>query len=117
MITHNEFTMNLPTHCQVVNTLEKAKVIRPYVPLFGSSRASALLHILSRKKSVRSNSGLYKVGHGEKSVVWYWEFDVNKRYFHQFKTIDYEAAVEFYEANKFTMGGETRLRRRQLGRQ
>jgi len=66
---------------------------------------------------VRSNSGLYKVGHGEKSVVWYWEFDVNKRYFHQFKTIDYEAAVEFYEANKFTMWGETRLRRRQLGRQ
>jgi len=94
--------------------LEKAKVIRPYVPLFGSSRASALLHILSRKNSVRSNSGLYKVGHGEKSVVW---FDVNKRYLHQFKTIDYEAAVEFYEANKFTMWGETRLRRRQLGRQ
>jgi len=109
--------MNLPTHFQFVNNLEKAKVIRPYVPLFGSSRASALLHILSHKKLVRSNSGLYKVGHGEKSVVWYWEFDVNKRYFHQFKTIDYEAAVEFYEANKFTMWGETRLRRRQLGRQ
>jgi len=83
--------------------LEKAKVIRPYVPLFGSSHVSALLHILFRKKSVRRNCGLYKVGHGEKSVIWYWEFDVEKRYFHQFKTINYAAAQEFYEAKKFTM--------------
>ena len=98
--------MNLPTHDQIVNKLEKAKVIRPYVPFFGSSRASALLHILSRKKSLRRNSGLYKLGHGEKSVIWYWEFDLEKRYFHQFKTIDYAAAVRFYEANKFTMWEE-----------
>ena len=98
--------MNLPTHVQVVNRLEKAKITRPYVPLFGSSRASALLHIFSRKKSVRRNSGLYKFGHGEKSVIWYWEFDVKKRYFHQFKTIDYAAAVEVYKANKFTMWEE-----------
>jgi len=75
MITYNEF---IRTHCQVVNKLEKAKVIRPYVPLFGSSRASALLHTLFRKKSMRRNSGLYKVGHGEKSVIWYWKFYVKK---------------------------------------
>jgi len=103
MITYNEF---IHTHCQVVNNLEKAKVIRPYVPFFGSSRASALLHTLSRTKSVRRNSGLYKLGHGEKSVIWYWEFDVKKRYFHQFKTIDYAAAAEFYEANKLMMRWE-----------
>jgi len=28
---------------------------------------------------------------------------MEKEYFQQFKTIDYAAAVEFYEANKFTM--------------
>jgi len=28
---------------------------------------------------------------------------MEKRYFHQFKTIDYAAAQEFYLANKFTM--------------
>jgi len=83
--------------------LEKAKVIWPYVPLFGSGRTSALLHILSRKKLVKRNSGLYKVGHGEKSIIWYWEFDVDKQYFHGFKTIDYAAAQEFYKVNKFTM--------------
>jgi len=99
-------TVNLFMHCQAVDRLEKAKVIRPYLPLFGSSRVSTLLHIFSRKKSVRRNSGLYQVGYGEKSVIWYWEFDVNKRYFHQFKTINYAAAVKFYEANKFTMWEE-----------
>ena len=88
--------MNLSTHCQVVSKLEKAKVIRPYVPLFGSSRASALLHTLSRKKSVKRNSGLYKLGHGEKSVIWYWEFDVKERYFHQFNTIDFAIENEQY---------------------
>jgi len=55
---------------------------------------------------VRRNSGLYKLGHGEKSVIWYWEFDVKKQYFHQFKTIDYAAAAEFYEANKLMMWWE-----------
>ena len=111
-------TVNLLTHYQAVNRLEKAKVIRPYAPLFGSSRASALLHTFSRKHSVRRNSGLYKLGHGEKSVIWYWEFDVQRRYFHQFKTIDYAAAVEFYAANKFTLWEEKKGRsfRRQLGR-
>jgi len=110
--------VNLLTHYQAVNKLEKAKVIRPYAPLFGSSRASALLHTFSRKHSVRRNSGLYKLGHGEKSVIWYWEFDVQRRYFHQFKTIDYAAAVEFYAANKFTLWEEKKGRsfRRQLGR-
>ena len=92
-----------PIACQVVNKLEKAKVIRPYLPLFGSSRASAFLHFLSCKKVMRRNSGLYKYGHGEKSIIWYWEFDVEKRYFHQFRTIDYAAAVEFYEENKLTI--------------
>ena len=52
---------------------------------------------------MKRNSGLYKYGYGEKSIIWYWEFDVEKQYFHQFKTIDYAAAVRFYKANKFTM--------------
>ena len=69
------------------------KFINPTVPL----------HTFSRRKSVKRNSGIYKLGHGEKSVIWYWEFDVEKRYFHQFKTINYAAAADFYKANKFMM--------------
>ena len=90
----------------MVDELEKAKVIRPYHPHFGSSRATALAHTLSRTKSVQRNSGLFKYGHGKKSVIWYWEFDVEKGYFHEFQTIDYEAAIKYYGANKFTMWKE-----------
>ena len=90
----------------MVNKLEKAGVIRRYYPLFGSSRVTTLLHTLSRKNSVRKDSGLYKLGHGEKSIIWYWEFDIEKRYYHQFTTIDYRAAVEFYKANKFMLWQE-----------
>ena len=90
----------------MVNKLEKAGVIRQYHPLFGSSRVTTLLHTLSHKNSVRKDSGLYQLGHGEKSIIWYWEFDMEKRYFHQFRTIDYAAAVEFYKANKFTLWQE-----------
>ena len=39
-------------------------------------------------------------------MIWYWEFDVKEQYFHQFKTIDYAAAAEFYEANKLMMRWE-----------
>ena len=31
---------------------------------------------------------------------------MEKRYYHQFRTIDYAAAVEFYKANKFTLWQE-----------
>jgi len=64
-------TMNLLTRGQVVKRLKEAKVIRPYLPLFGPSRASAVLHTLTHKKSERKNSWLYKIGYGEKSVTWY----------------------------------------------
>jgi len=40
---------------------------------------------------------------------------MEKQYFHQFRTIEYTAAVRFYAANKFTMWGERKRRRRQTG--
>jgi len=56
--------------------------------------------------SSKRNSKLYKAGHGEKSVIWYREFDMEKQYFHKFRPIDYAAALEFYTANKLTMWGK-----------
>ena len=56
------FKYNCPKRCQAVGKYKKAKVIRPHVPLFSSSRVSAFLHFLSRKRSRRRNSG---VGMGE----------------------------------------------------
>ena len=63
----------------MINKLEKTKVIWLYVPLFGSNHVSALPRIFSCKR----NSGLYNVGHGERPVIWYWRFDMEKQRLHK----------------------------------
>ncbi|KAF5360973.1 hypothetical protein D9756_004482 [Leucocoprinus leucothites] len=90
-------------HQQMVDKLESARVIRPYHPQLGSSRAASVLHTISRQKRSSIKSGLYKLGHGDKSVIWFWEFDTEKQYFHQFGTVNYEEAMAFYKVEKFTM--------------
>jgi hypothetical protein len=39
-------------------------------------------------------------------VIWYWEFDTEKRYFHEFRTVDYTKAMRIYEKSKFEMWDE-----------
>ncbi|KAF5353304.1 hypothetical protein D9756_007948 [Leucocoprinus leucothites] len=90
----------------MVDKLEKLRVIRPYHPRFGSSRAASVLHAVSRQRLFGKKSGLYKLGHKDKSIVWYWEFDTEKRYFHEFETVNYEEAMALYEAKKFTIWDE-----------
>jgi hypothetical protein len=34
-------------------------------------------------------------------VVWYWEFNTEKRYFHEFQTVDFPEAMRIYEKSKF----------------
>ena len=90
----------------MVDKLEKAKVIRPYNLYFGSGYTAALIRNFSRRNSARKNSGVFKLGHRGKSIIWHWKFDVDRRYFHEFRTFDYEAAIEFYEAKRFSMWKE-----------
>ncbi|KAF5356894.1 hypothetical protein D9756_006425 [Leucocoprinus leucothites] len=87
----------------MVEKLGRLRVIRPYHPQFGSSRAASVLHTVSRQTSSSKKSGLYKLGYEDMSVVWYWEFDTEKRYFHEFQTVNYKEAVAFYKAEKSTM--------------
>ncbi|KAF5354171.1 hypothetical protein D9756_007127 [Leucocoprinus leucothites] len=91
------------TFLAMIDKLERLRVIRPYCPRFGSSRAASVLHTVSQQRLSSKKSGSYKVGHGDTLVVWYWEFDTEKRYFHEFQTVNYEEAMAFYRAEKFTM--------------
>jgi hypothetical protein len=86
----------------MVKTLEALKIIKPHHPKIPSALAS-ILYTFSRRKPYGKNSGLYKLGHGEKSVVWYWEFDTWNRYFHEFQTVDFTEAMKIYEKSKFDM--------------
>jgi hypothetical protein len=36
-------------------------------------------------------------------VVWYWEFDMEKKYFHEFQTLNFPEAMKIYEKSKFEM--------------
>ncbi|KAJ3567734.1 hypothetical protein NP233_g6169 [Leucocoprinus birnbaumii] len=64
---------------KIINKLEAAGVARAWYPWLGSGRASSFFHSFSRSESQNKNSGLYELGYGEKSVIWYWEFDSEKR--------------------------------------
>ncbi|KAF5360712.1 hypothetical protein D9756_004479 [Leucocoprinus leucothites] len=64
---------------------------------------TSILHTISRQNQSSTKSGLYKLGHRDKSVIWFWEFDTEEQYFHQFRTVNYEEAMAFYKVEKFTL--------------
>lgn len=86
---------------KVVERLKNLGIIKPYHPRLPSTFAS-LSNTYSRLKRGK-HSGLYELGSGERSVIWYWECDVKERYFHDFQTLNYEDAMRIYEAGKFDM--------------
>jgi hypothetical protein len=86
----------------MVKKLEDLNVTKPHCPQLPSALASTP-HAYSRRKPHGKSSGLYDLGHGEKSVVWYWEFDTEKRYFHECQTVNFTEAMKIYEKSKFDM--------------
>jgi hypothetical protein len=84
----------------MVKKLENLKIIKPYHPQLASTLASAHHFVFSRQASRRKSYGQYKLGHGDRSVVWYWEFSVAEKYFHEFRTVKFTEAMKIYEADK-----------------
>lgn len=83
----------------MLKKLEKSGAVKPYHQNF-SAGLTSIYRSFSRPGR---SSGQYKLGHGEKSIFWYWEFDTEKRYFHQFRTLDLEEAMRVYRTEKFRM--------------
>ncbi|KAF5356911.1 hypothetical protein D9756_006409 [Leucocoprinus leucothites] len=84
---------------------ENVGLIKAFHPRTPSIVAS-MNNLYSQNKPGKRR-GLYKLGHGEKSVIWYWEYDMKKQYFHEFITVDYERAMRIYKAEKFRMWDES----------
>jgi hypothetical protein len=84
----------------MVKKLEDLQVIKPYQPQLPPTLTSAP-PTFSRRNLFRQSSGLYTLGYGEKSVVWYWEFDTENRYFHEFQTVNFTQAMKIYQESKF----------------
>ncbi|KAJ3570565.1 hypothetical protein NP233_g4316 [Leucocoprinus birnbaumii] len=87
----------------MIEELTKAQVIRAFDSHFGTSHATPTFGTLSRQIPQNKFVGQYNFGHGDKSVFWYWEFDVEKQYFHEFRTMNYEEAMNIYKTEKFRM--------------
>jgi hypothetical protein len=89
----------------MVKKLEDTKVATPYQPQLPSALTS-ICHT-SPQKPYDKSSGLYKLGHGEKSVVWYWEFDMDKQHFHEFQTVNFTEVMKIYKKSKFDLWHES----------
>ncbi|KXN85217.1 hypothetical protein AN958_11492 [Leucoagaricus sp. SymC.cos] len=81
------------TFLETITNLEKFGVLRAYHPRLPSHFASAYQTVASKLKPRTRRDGLYKLGHGNKSVIWYWEFDMKKRYYRELWTVDFKKAV------------------------
>jgi hypothetical protein len=86
----------------MVKAFEKAEVITRYHPNLPSGLA-AVYHSIRRQDHSGKRCGQYKFGHASKAVYWYWEFDVEAGYFHEFRTLDFTGAMAIYQAAKFEM--------------
>ncbi|KXN85505.1 hypothetical protein AN958_11243 [Leucoagaricus sp. SymC.cos] len=89
----------------MIGKLEKLGVIKSYHPHLSTTFAS-ISQVLSRRKGLARGSGRYKIGHGDKAIYWYWEFDVEQEYFHEFYALNFTEAMKIYENEKFRMWEE-----------
>lgn len=68
----------------MVENRMQANVIRRYYPNF----IRWIRSFFREELQERFESALFHVGHGEKSIFWYWEFDYELQHFREFHTID-----------------------------
>ncbi|KXN80735.1 hypothetical protein AN958_08104 [Leucoagaricus sp. SymC.cos] len=92
-------TFNPKAFLALVNKLETLGVIKPYYP--PATIESQLIEKQAEK------CGQYKLGHGDKAVYWYWEFDTESQYFHEFQALDFVEAMGLYQTEKFRMWDES----------
>jgi hypothetical protein len=85
-----------------VKKLEDIKVVKFYHTQLPSAPASPP-HTFPGRKPYGKTSGLYELGHGDRSVMWYWEFDTANRYFHEFRTVNFPEVMKIYEKSRFEM--------------
>lgn len=75
-----------------IEAQQQRNIIEPYHPTSPT---------LLNKSQGRTESGLYIVGHGSKSIFWYWEIDYDLETFRQFETPDLDEGERLYQGECF----------------
>ncbi|KAJ3574929.1 hypothetical protein NP233_g1449 [Leucocoprinus birnbaumii] len=96
---------NSAAFLELVDRLEALGIIRKHNTYhrISSTFTSLLQNSHRRPTKPVKRSGQYEQGRGDRSVIWYWEFDSERRYFHEFRTTDFREAMALYSARRFTL--------------
>ncbi|KXN89126.1 hypothetical protein AN958_06273 [Leucoagaricus sp. SymC.cos] len=97
--------VNWDAYLTMVKKLKKLNVIKLYHPNVLSTIIS-IPRVFSQRRELKKASGRYKMGHGDKAIYWYWEFDMEQKYSHVFFALNFEEAMKVYETEKFKMWKE-----------
>lgn len=82
----------------MVKQRKLANVIQRY-PLKWSARVKSLFH---NKPREHFESALYRMGHNEKSIFWYWEINYELGYYRAFETIELAEGEKIFREEDFT---------------
>ena len=83
----------------MIKQFRAAGLTKPYKPFY----VEKIKSLLSRKHSKARKSGLFVFGCGKKAVHWYWEFDVELKYYCDFRTSNLERAMKIFKSEKGRM--------------
>ncbi|KAF9447439.1 hypothetical protein P691DRAFT_671520, partial [Macrolepiota fuliginosa MF-IS2] len=83
----------------VIKRWKECGIIRPYHPNIGSRFKS----LVAKKSLDRLISRLYRMGHGPKSIFWYWEIDLKEEYYQEFMTVDLADGERIYQEERFDL--------------
>ncbi|KAF9445802.1 hypothetical protein P691DRAFT_734370 [Macrolepiota fuliginosa MF-IS2] len=82
-----------------VKRWEKCGIIQPYYPNFTSWFKS----FFPRNSQDKVISGLYRMGHGPKSVFWYWEINFEEEYYQDYVAADLAEGERIYREERFDL--------------
>ncbi|KAF9442369.1 hypothetical protein P691DRAFT_779436 [Macrolepiota fuliginosa MF-IS2] len=74
-------------------------IIRPYYPNFTSRFKS----LVPEKLQGKFISGLYRLGHGPRSIFWYWEINFKDEYYREFRAADLAEGKRAYRDEQFDL--------------
>ncbi|KAJ3565696.1 hypothetical protein NP233_g7468 [Leucocoprinus birnbaumii] len=87
---------------QMALEIEKLKIVNPFHPHCDPSVSMSTQSASSLSKLDRRH-GLHSIGSGEKSVIWYWEYDEENNRYYEFRTLDYAKAIRILQSEKYKM--------------
>jgi len=81
----------------MVKLRRRGNIIQRYYP----SLTSRVKSFFRGKPRERFESALYRMGHGEKSIFWYWEIDYGLQHYREFRTIDLAEGARLFREEDF----------------